>query len=435
MREIAAERPSVSHARDSYINDKGQEVLVSDVAAEGHGHTPKKQSSTRTRGRSNTVNTRTSGHSSLPEGYAGLPPPRMARMDTDKLGLAQLSQLPSLPVCDDTDIGGPPLLRSFSHGSASIINPLLADMHRPIVTEDCMRDPLSDSFFLDVWHAAAENNTKLFRQVFRCMPDNEVKTWKDYKEYTAFGERFSQSQGLGKSTARKTQETPGKTGPPGTGTVATTADRVMSIPGNMGKQVEALGERLQEKMTNHSQDEPNNKLGKVEQWAEEQEKRQQQQPSHPSLHLNTTAGATDEKAALQNMDNATVSPMNPPAPGHTFTFPPAPPIPDSEVTDFANTTGTRPRQVTISEPHRSDGTPNRAHASTMGSKRSRRRATTKSSQRQFHSTDDMLDKEDAKKVLDLVQGHLVLWPYQWLEDEEKNNGWLYTVDQIAPLEI
>jgi phospholipase D1/2 len=71
----------------------------------------------------------------------------------------------------------------------------------------------------------------------------------------------------------------------------------------------------------------------------------------------------------------------------------------------------------------------------MGSKRSRRRATTKSSQRQFHATDDMLDKEDAKKVLDLVQGHLVLWPYQWLEDEEKNNGWLYTVDQIAPLEI
>jgi len=430
MREMANEKPSISHARDSYINDKGHETLVSDVASDGIGLTPKKNNSTRTRGRSNTVNTRTSGHSSLPDGNSGLPPPRMPRLDTGKLGLPHLSQLPSLPVCDDTDIGGPPLLRSFSQGSASIINPLLTDMHRPIVTDDCMRDPLSDSFILDIWHAAAENNTKLFRQVFRCMPDNEVKTWKEYKEYTAFGERFSQSQGLGKSTARKQQETPGKTGPPGTGA----ADKMMMLPGNMGKQVEALGEKLSEKIsTNHSQDE-NNKLGNVEQWAEDQEKQQQ---SRSSLHLNTTASALDEKNATKNVDNATVSPMNPAPPAHTFTFPTAPPIPESDITDFANTNGNgfnRPRQVTISEPQR-DSTPGRAHASTMGSKRSRRRATTKSSARQFHSTDDMLDKEDAKKVLDLVQGHLVLWPYNWLEDEEKNNGWLYTVDQIAPLEI
>ncbi|KAF2683081.1 phospholipase D [Lentithecium fluviatile CBS 122367] len=433
MHEVDSERPSIAHGRDSYINEKGQEVLISDVATECVGLTPKK-SSTRTRGRSNTATTRTSGHSSLPDGYAGLPPPRMPRMDTGRLGLPQLSQLPSLPICDDTDIGGPPLLRTFSQGSASIINPLLTDMHRPIVTDDCMRDPLSDSFFLDIWHAAAENNTKLFRQVFRCMPDNEVKTWKEYKEYTAYGERFAQSQGLGKSTARKQQETPGKTGPPGTGT----ADKIASLPGNTVKQMEALGEKLSEKVSTNSGQDENNKLGKVEQWAKDQEKQRQ---SRSSLHLNTSGGAMDEKSALKSTDNATVSPMNPAAPAHTFTFPPAPPIPESETTDFANANGNgngnginRPRQVTISEPQR-EGTPGRAHASTMGSKRSRRRATTKSSTRQFHSTDDMLDKEDAKKVLDLVQGHLVLWPYNWLEDEEKNNGWLYTVDQIAPLEI
>jgi phospholipase D1/2 len=73
----------------------------------------------------------------------------------------------------------------------------------------------------------------------------------------------------------------------------------------------------------------------------------------------------------------------------------------------------------------------------MGSKRQRRRATTKSSTRAFHAGDaeQLLDKEDAKKLLELVQGHLVVWPYEWLEAEESNGGWLYSVDQIAPLEI
>ncbi|KAF1962437.1 phospholipase D [Byssothecium circinans] len=442
MREFEKERPSTAQARDSAINDKGQEVLVSDVAPEGL--TPKR-ASTKTRARSNTATTRASGHSSVPEGYAGLPPPRIPRMDTRQLGLTHLSQLPSLPVCDDTDIGGPPLQRTFSYESASVLNPLLAEMRRPVVTNDCMRDPLADSFYLDVWHAAAENNTKLFRQVFRCMPDNEVKTWKEYKEYAAFGERFSQSQGAGKSTTRKQQETPGKSGPPGTGT----ADRLASIPGHTLKQVDALGERLTEKMskeTDHS-----NKMGKVEQWAKDQEK-QQEQARSSSLHLNTQAtvsDVSDEKSASRNAEDAVVSPMNPPAPAHTFTFPPIPPIPDSPhtqttstfVTDFASTNGTannigRARTVTITEPNR-DGAPSRTHASTLGSKRGRRRATTKSSTRQFHAMDDdmLLEKEDAKKLMELVQGHLVVWPYEWLEAEENNNGWLYAVDQLAPLEI
>jgi phospholipase D1/2 len=79
------------------------------------------------------------------------------------------------------------------------------------------------------------------------------------------------------------------------------------------------------------------------------------------------------------------------------------------------------------------------HRNTVGSssKRSRRRATTKSSAKAFHAgdADSMLEKEDARKLMELVQGHIVLWPYDWLETEERGGGWLYNVDQIAPLEI
>ncbi|KAF2475536.1 phospholipase D [Lindgomyces ingoldianus] len=447
MREIEARRPSWSHGRDSYINEHGHETLVSDVASEGLTATPKSPSK-KSRGRSNTTTTKASTHSSsLPEGYAGLPPPRMPRMDTRQLGLTQLSQLPSLPVCDDTDIGGPPLQRTFSYASSHVITPLLADMRRPIISDECMRDPLNDSFYLDIWHTVAENNTKLFRQVFRCQPDNEVKTWKEYKEYAAFGERFNQVQGAGKSTQRKQQETPGKTGPPGTGTT----DRIASIAGNTAKQAEAVGEKIAEKMNfdgmGHHDEKSN--MGKVEQWAQDQENNALV-PAH--IQVNSPAADLDEKSALRlPADDAVVSPIGTSPPTNIINFPPPPPIPATDTADFTfpNTNGNgsgngngngnvtigRTRTVTYSEPP----PPGRAHANTASSssRKGRRRATTKSSTRAFHANDDniLLDKEDAKKLLELVQGHLVVWPYEWLEKEEKGGGWLYTVDQIAPLEI
>ncbi|KAF2791254.1 phospholipase D [Melanomma pulvis-pyrius CBS 109.77] len=429
MREIQSERPSVSRGRDSYINERGHEVLISDVAGEGSSPTPRKNSK-RGRGRSNTTGTRTSGHSSLPD-YGGLPPPKLPRMDTRQLGLTQLSQLPALPISDDTDIGGPPLQRTFSYASSNIIAPLLAEMRRPIVTDDCMRDPLNDAFYLDTWHTVAENNTKLFRQVFRCQPDNEVKTWKEYKEYSAFAERFSQAQGGGKSSQRKQQEAPGKTGPPGSGTT----DKISALASNTSKQVEALGEKINEKLSADGASHENSKMGGIEQWARDQEKNA---PVPATQQVNSPTLDNDEKRTL---DDAIVSPVGGTPPTNLFNFPPPPPIPDTEATDFAHANGNRDlgrqRTVTISEPAREPGS-SRAHANTMGgSRKGRRRGTTKSSTRAFHHNDDniLLEKEDAKKLLELVQGHLVVWPYDWLEKEEKDGGWLYTVDQIAPLEI
>ena len=452
MLEVEHERPVLSSGRDSYINEKGHEVLLSDVATES---TPKKSSTKKGRNRSNTATTKASGHS---DGYAGLPPSRMPRMDTARLGLTQLSQLPALPISDDTDIGGPPLQRTMSYASSHIINPLLSEMRRPIVTDDCMRDPLNDAFYLDTWHAVAENNTKLFRQVFRCQPDNDVKTWKEYKEYAAFGERFSQAQGSGKSQTRKQQEASGRTGPPGTGT---TIEKIGQVAGNTMRPFESLAKDLSEKIHTdfaHRQDEnQQHKMGNVEQWAQDQEKRAAQiaNPTNDSSLL-------DEKAALkaeqrQTPDDAVVSPIGP-KPSETFVFPPPPPIPEDEPQsfDFATSQSTtvngnvsstnlpsttskdaRTRTVTISEPTQTRAHANTVSTSTGSQRKGRRRATTKSSTRQFHANDDniLLNKEDARSLLDLVQGHLVVWPYEWLEKEESGNGWLYTVDQIAPLEI
>ncbi|KAK7529264.1 uncharacterized protein J3D65DRAFT_642933 [Phyllosticta citribraziliensis] len=258
------------------------------------------------------------------------PLPPMPRMNTRDAGLTQLSQLPALPVQDDTDIGGPPVAHAFTAKGSEVINALLATMRRPVVTLDCMADPINDSFYIDTWHTVAENNTKIYRQVFRCMPDSDVRTWKEYREYVAFEERFAKSMGTVYRREKK------ETGPPGT---ATTINKKAH---EAGKQMSSVGEKVGDKIHDH-------------------------------LHL-------DEE---------------------------------------------EPSESFVSDPKPS------------GSQRRRKRAPTRGSFKAFQAQDDaaLLPKEDAETLLELVQGHLVAWPYDWLEKEEANGGWLYAVDQIAPLEI
>ena len=75
------------------------------------------------------------------------------------------------------------------------------------------------------------------------------------------------------------------------------------------------------------------------------------------------------------------------------------------------------------------------NASNQGSVKKRRRGTTKGSRRGFSGSDDLLSQNDMEELLSLVQGHLVVFPYDWLIKEELNSNWLYQVDQVAPLQI
>ncbi|KAK3076229.1 hypothetical protein LTS18_013567, partial [Coniosporium uncinatum] len=195
MKRTETEQDNLA-ARDTTYDSQGCEVLLKRVASEGRGtvESPRKQKSKKDSGRPTPEDER---EAKKPE---FMPPPKPVRMNTEALGLTQLSQLPALPDADDTDIGGPPLRRTatFTKASASeILAPLIADLKLPVVTDDCMRDPVSDSFHLGTWHAVARDNTALFRQVFRCQPDNDVRNWDDYKEYNLFTEKWKVSQGLG----------------------------------------------------------------------------------------------------------------------------------------------------------------------------------------------------------------------------------------------
>ena len=54
--------------------------------------------------------------------------------------------------------------------------------HSGAIGDKRLIDPLSDEF-VRVWDNVASNNTILYREVFRCYPDDEIRTIKEFKEF------------------------------------------------------------------------------------------------------------------------------------------------------------------------------------------------------------------------------------------------------------
>ncbi|KAF3479876.1 phospholipase D [Arthroderma uncinatum] len=284
-------------------------------------------------------------------------------------------------------------------------HPLSDEVKRPILDKDCMKDPLLDSFYLDTWQAIAENNTKLFRTVFRCMPDSEVKSWKEYKEYDGYAERFADMQNNCHHPSAPSNACP-RNGPPG----ATTAAPTAPTGGKLGAEIGNAFEDVKEKIANNSEKDAHANL---HQWAVEANKAQLERQQEELASVEKLTSNPDTPAPVGN--NVDTRSSN-----------------SSRVAD-PSTTATAPEKYL--ELPRSAQSEAPTAASIGLSQRRRRRATTRSSRKEFHAVDDIIEMHEAGELLNLVQGHLVLWPYEWLEREEQGGNWLYTLDQISPLEI
>ncbi len=465
-----AEKTGLVRGRDSTIIN-GREVLITDLAAEGHG----------TLERPRQLHRRVSAPIQETEEEIVVgnidPPatPATVRQSSAVMGLPQLPQLPSLPVVDDTEIGGPLALRmrassaSPSQGAEAFeeYNPLTADLKPVTVTKDCMRDPINDSFFDDTWTAVAENNTKIFRRVFRCQPDNEVTNWHEYTEFQAYAERYSQAQSGSKSEERQEQEAKGKTGPPGAG-------NQIPILGPVG---EAMTE-LKEKITSHGSNENTRPRGGVKEWADAADERNCSRDDTMDSELNEknsdfteTQETKDRKARASSASRAplTTAQTNGTIRGRQYegidarldarigtassrlsvtggtspsgrtTF--ADQLPPSSSHSPAPSNPLSPSDPIsphIAAPVSGASVPAGAQFGTSSQRQRRRRNTTKSRYgpgQGFRASDDLLSREEAENLLGRVQGNLVVFPTEWLRDEERGNNWLYQVDMVAPLQI
>ncbi|RMD41554.1 hypothetical protein DV735_g3568, partial [Chaetothyriales sp. CBS 134920] len=390
-----------------------------------------------------------------------LPPrPGLDRVHSDQLGLPMLSQLPALPTVDDTDIGGPALENKSSKGGNQR-HPLLNELNRPVLHYDCMQDPLDPAFLEDIWQLVAENNTKIYRSVFRCMPDNQVRDWTQYHEYVAYEQRFNQLQGNDTSnatpsapSAAETVNSMHRTGPPGAGSPLT-ATHIMGLtklPANIAKAGVAHLVGSESETGNATQEKED-----LRKWAAEANAAQVEKQGRP-LHRQGTF--LDEKDALKgipeegaashnglrngvgqqvdgNADEATSSPTL--GSGTNATIPAAN---ASGTTAITNTSSNDSNEKTgelfpsvSNTATNSEGNRARGASLSNGANKKRRRGTTRSSRRDFSASDDILSIDEAEELLALVQGHLVVWPYDWLERVEAGSNWLFPFDQISPIEI
>ncbi|KAH2350397.1 hypothetical protein KXW91_002552 [Aspergillus fumigatus] len=389
--DIALEA-GLADGRDSQMLEDSVEVLVSPIASEGKGtiRQPKLASQRNTQPGS-PIARESSRESPSTTVHDADPTPVL-----DGLPAARHPALPGTNTENDNGLLSP---SSDITDAAKYPHPLIPDLKHIFIDKDCMRDPVIDIFYLDTWQAVAEKNTKIYRAVFRCMPDSEVKSWKEYKEYATYGERFSEMQS--QHSAKISQPSHQKpTGPPGTNTSAAGAG-MRSLVAHSGSSGEVHA-------TEHKgQQRPDEKREAREGGRDAVDRMQ------PDLAKQETLSSIDEKTALEVAEATGAGPTQ---------------------SGRSEESGFNKEAAEQQEPQAVDYSEALNRNATNQTRRRRRRATTLS-KREFHATDDVMDKQQAEELLNKVQGHLIMWPYDWLEKEEQGGNWLYTLDQISPLEI
>ncbi|KAJ2978052.1 hypothetical protein NUW58_g7617 [Xylaria curta] len=344
---------------------------------------------------------------------------------TSSSGPSQLptgAQLAPLPVLDDTDIGGPGIRLSDSgRPSSESSNPLVTDIRPADIDKNCMRDPVSPAFWDDVWTRVAMNNTVLYRRVFRCMPDSEVSTWKEYHEYDDYARRFTDSMFGRRDEQEETKPQSTEIGGVAAAVVgpaiAPTGPDILETlysekaPAEHESDARAPTTRggletLNEKMPLPGSSRP----GDTEQG---------------SPHLETEKATTKESLEAP-------SPIRP---SGDVPFPALDGQPDGVHLEMQDDKK-QDRRTTFSVSERSAAGSNGENTIyNQNQTKRRRRATTKGSRRGPTFPYDVLSREDAEECCSMIQGYLVQFPYDWLEAEEKDNHWLYQADLLAPKEI
>ncbi|OAA72651.1 phospholipase D1 [Akanthomyces lecanii RCEF 1005] len=366
----AAEKSGLDGGRDSVIVD-GREFLVSSVDAMGKGTLADPQ------------HRDSQGPESRPQEHAEnkkLPPLPPFDERAGELDQLRPAQLPTLPETSDADIRG---------DEFGAVRHLAGDIKRATITKDCMTDPIVPEFIDDIWNRVASNNTKLYRKVFKCMPDSEVKTWAEYRDFVAYGKKFQESMEV-----RPTSEEQDATSEAGGNAKHTASSGAIGISVPDMEALANINGEDSEKLAANIND----------------------QHTDPNVTREKQGDVVDEKAAIVTGEEQE---MGAEAEKQTTNTEPL----ERKTTTFAN----------LEKPSTKDTTATAAQAQ-FGSVKKRRRAATKGSRR-WSSADDMPSRTEAEGLLKMIQGNLVEFPYDWLITEEHNGNWGYQVDGVAPLAI
>lgn len=105
---------------------------------------------------------------------------------------------------EDTLAGGDDVRRKVSSRmSTSMWNLPAATLE---IDPERFKDPVDDSFYVDYWLTCAVHNTQIFRKVFKCVPDDTVTTWAEYKAFCSWADRLARSGKFGAKESRSERD-------------------------------------------------------------------------------------------------------------------------------------------------------------------------------------------------------------------------------------
>ncbi|GAA5869931.1 hypothetical protein JCM3774_000531 [Rhodotorula dairenensis] len=285
--------------------------------------------------------------------------------------------------------------------------PYTVPLAAPKVDPYGFADPLVDSFYKDVWLAAAARNTQVFRKVFRCMPDDLVQTWKQYREFQNWAERHNKA--------------PKNVVPPGD-------DAPHTDPANHSGQHGAGGGGSGGGVMGQGQDESGQTM--------EKENR-----SRSRVDL-----ATSEKSSVDEKHEVSTGLERSHHNGHVITRRARSNTQDLEALDGASLEGKksgRGRSGTLfggSGKDAGSGGANAggSHPNGDGAAGPNSGSGTGQTGNEAHDHDEAFPEEERqqmKALLEEVTGQLVVFPTRFLEAESAGGNFLFSKDRIPPLAI
>ncbi|GAA6057144.1 hypothetical protein JCM3770_004845 [Rhodotorula araucariae] len=293
-------------------------------------------------------------------------------------------------------------------------------------------DPLVDNFYKDVWLAAAVRNTQIYRKVFRCMPDDLVQTWKQYREFQNWAERHNKAP---KNVVPAGDEPPhsnpaGHSGQHGAGGGG-------SGGGAMGQGGNEGGKTM---------DQENSSRSAFDQGVHVAAGKVDEHTGVPGFGLWTRGGdMTEKEVLLEKGLGAYDDARN--ASGDKLNVPPAEGIERSR--QRGSTISRRAQSAAVASSEDSGATAVSGGSGGAGEKekKGRGRSSTvaggnskdgEKGSGEGHDHDEGFPEEERKQMealLEEVTGQLVVFPTRFLEAESAGGNFLFSKDRIPPMAI
>lgn len=264
-------------------------------------------------------------------------------------------------------------------------------------------DPLAVEFYDDMFYETARRNSELYRLVFHCQPDNTVLTWKDYKHFSRLNDAFQISQ---QREAKKRRQ------------------RALYKSGEVSQDY-----NLEDSETDDADDSLEDSASIYESVAGNRDGLLGRAPpssdnSDPILSGIKRANPNDGDHEDSKFQNANVS----------TNFNESENTPELQYQkdangengfeDHAHLDVEEKRPIVLDSPQ---------HPDTNTFPTSRGKAF--STRRKIAMGERVFERESAERLLQGIQGNLVIFPSEWLSQELEARNWFYNTDRIPPIDI